>query len=166
MSPLDYDDPDDDDRRPANVPLPSGIKIAGIIWISFGVLGLIAAMFTFAASNGVGCCGVLTSLVFAIVGLQTFHGEAKRLLGNAIGSIIFGLLYGAASIAIISLNQKIEVIAVGALIALFSLSLLVAGFLALVNRADYERWLRAQGLASWPRALTDEQCDYDDEYQP
>lgn len=169
MSRLDYDDLDDDERSSAKVLFPRGAKIAGVVWMIFGTIGVMLAIFSFIASNGVGsggCCGVIIPLAFAIVGEQTFNGKAKGLLSNAIGSIIFGLIYGAGSIAVMTLNQQIGAIAVGALIALFSLALLAAGFLALASRADYDRWRQAQGLAVGKRPLTDEERDYDDEYRP
>ena len=173
MSRLDYDDPDDDDRPSANVPFPRGAKIAGIIWMSFGAIGVLLGILSFIASNGVesgGCCGVIISLALAIIGEQAFNGKAMCLLSSGIGSIIFGLIFGVGSIAVIALNQQVEWIAVGASITIFSMALLVAGYLALTSRSDYERWRRAKGLASRPRprprALTDEERDYDDEYRP
>src|SRR4051794_41003528 len=104
----DYDDDAPSPRRGA--PFPSGVRLAGIIWIGFGALGIIGALFNFAmsfgnaaAAQGRGAggapnfcslgCGLIIPIVFLMVGIQTVKGTAKGVLGNAIGSIVFGLLY-------------------------------------------------------------------------
>jgi predicted permease len=93
------------------------------------------------------------------------------MLGNAIGSIFFGLIYlGLPILLIWAIGQAprnalvppdaLRVIA-GVMI-LAGVSLLAAGGLAFVNRKEYADWRAAQGLAATPR-LTAEQLDYDDD---
>ncbi len=95
----DYDDDRDDMRDPA--PFPTKVKIAGVIWIIFGVLGLLNTIYQIvsgaaAQQGGAGSagpiCGGLFAIAFLLVGFQTVKGTAKGVMGNGIGSIVISLL--------------------------------------------------------------------------
>ncbi|HVK08300.1 MAG TPA: hypothetical protein VM597_05930, partial [Gemmataceae bacterium] len=114
--PIDYDDEDrdrgrrnsrDDDyparRSASGVPFPTGVKIAGIIWIAYGALGILSNVASFALNAGQAAaggggnvagvgCGVLIAIAFLVVGVQTVKGTAPGMMGNGIGSLIFGVL--------------------------------------------------------------------------
>ncbi len=175
----DYDDYDNDDYapRPRAVPFPTGVRIAGGIWIAFGALTTLGALASFATQAGtgggagVGGCGFLIPIAFLIMGVQTVQGSAKGMLGNAIGSIFFGLIYlGLPLLLMWAVGQAPRNVAVPAdflrviagVMILAGVALLAAGGLALVNRKEYADWRAAQGLATSPR-LTAEQMDYDDD---
>ncbi|HEX3149089.1 MAG TPA: hypothetical protein VHR66_13495 [Gemmataceae bacterium] len=182
----DYDDDYDDDDRPSrsSAKFPPGVKAAGIIWISFGALGLIniVLQLAMAAGNavagggpggspytGVGC-GVIIALVFLMVGIQTVKGTAKGVLGNGIGSIIFGVLYLSCGGLLLAGSGFVPagadstlLLAVGGIALLMGLALLLAGVLALMGKSAYEEWRVAAGLARKPRRRTQEERDYDDD---
>jgi hypothetical protein len=97
---------DDDDERPARrsrggAAFPTGAKVAGIIWIAFGALGIISNIVSIAVNAGQGGaqnyagigCGFIIPIAFLMVGIQTVKGSAPSLLANGIGSLIFGALY-------------------------------------------------------------------------
>jgi hypothetical protein len=187
-----YDDYDDYDDRPARsaVPFPTGVKVAGILWIGFGVLALVGQLLSFAlnmagaaAQGGPGApggnmcgvgCGVLFAIVFLVAGIQTVKGTAKGTLGNGIGSLLFGLLYGVVAVFVIGLgasgrlppgNEALMYVA-GAVAAALAVALLTAGILALMGKSAYEQWREAQGLTRRSRPRTQEERDYDDEDRP
>lgn len=101
------DDYEDDDRpsRRRGTEFPTGVKIAGIIWIAYGSLGILSNIVNVVmtagqapAANagpgqyaGVGC-GILIAIAFLFVGVQTVKGTAPGTLGNGIGSLIIGIL--------------------------------------------------------------------------
>jgi hypothetical protein len=184
----DYDDVPD-----ARAPFPAGVKVAGIVWIGYGVLALISAALNVvvgAAGAGAGgaspvCTGIcvgLFGLAFLFVGVQSVRGTAKDVLGNGIGSIVFGVLYlaGAAFLLLMggfadqAANQpgkggapinkeQFQTVAYvsGAIGGFFGLLLLLAGVLALSNRTAYKAWRRAEGLDR-PRRRRDRD-DYEDD---
>jgi hypothetical protein len=98
--------------------------------------------------------GVFMGAVFIHVGEQSVNGTAKDTLGNGVGSMIFAMLNGVWGVLIIlfaaavwrflSRTAGILLAAIGGLNALSGLALLVAGILALIGRADYKAWRRAQ----------------------
>jgi hypothetical protein len=185
------DDYDDSPSRRRNAPFPTGVKIAGIIWIAFGVLGIIGALINFAVSMGNAAagagaaggpgagpppgsnvcslgCGMLIPIVFLMVGIQTVKGTAKGVLGNAIGSIVFGLLYAGLAVLFVIVGGRMAVIpqemvlVIVAMCGLLGTALLIAGGLAIVGRDAYTQWRVEQGLARGPRR-TVEQDDYEDD---
>jgi hypothetical protein len=136
------------------------VTAAGIIWIVFGSLSVLGAIFqlilAFAGGKGGAqdraspagqtpgaLCGALFGAVFIHVGLQSIRGNAKDVLGNAIGSIIFGVLYtGIGGILIIFTGESVLIIT-AVLLFLLALALYSAGVLALVGRSDYQAFRRA-----------------------
>ncbi len=77
-------DEDDDSRSPA--PYPIAVRIAAILWIGFGALGMIGGMLQLAQagaqagngnSPGAPCCGFAIAIAFIVVGYQTLTGKAK-----------------------------------------------------------------------------------------
>src|SRR5439155_26027452 len=88
------------------------------------------------------------------------------MLGNGIGSIVFGLLYVAVTIFILLLGAhgmaNVAVIVLAGLSALLALALLTAGILAIAGRDAYAEWRAAQGLDRGARQRTVEEEDYDD----
>jgi hypothetical protein len=195
----EYDDDDRprraeyDDDRPARASrsgaeFPTGAKIAGIIWIAFGALGLLSNLVNIAISAGQGGagggpqfagigCGILIAAAFLFVGIQTVKGTAASMIGNGIGSLIFGVLQltcggvmmagggiiaaggggappgggAAGSVAMI----------IGGITIVFGLALITAGTLALMNKSAYDEWRAAEGLGKRRRRTADER-DYDD----
>jgi hypothetical protein len=168
----EYDDEASDDRGPA---FPVLVRVAGVIWILFGMLGLVGTLLQFAAigaakaAPGAGpgpaastpCCGLLIALGFLAVGYQTVTGKAKDTLGNAIGSIGIGLLYYAL-IAVFALAMPPGGIPgppdylLYALFVGFGTLLVLAGGLALVGRPQYKAWRRAAGYGRPPRRADDD----------
>lgn len=192
----DYDDDDrtrDDpwghDPESLTPPsMPMSVKAAGVIWILFGVAGIILQILNFAvvaaenaqnqpqppgASTG-SCCGIFFAIAFFIVGYQTLRGTAKDTLGNAIGSLIFAVLYLGGAVLVIAAGAMIAggnipnngqplpagaadqdelmFMMVFASIMLGSLGsmLLLAGVLALVGRSGYLAWRRATKPTNLP----------------
>lgn len=114
------DDRDDDryddyeDRPGRDGPgFPTGVLAAGIIWIGFGVLGVVGTLFNLVtvgaqAAGGPqnpgagagGCCGGLVAIGFLVVGIQTVTGKAKDTSGNGLGSLGLAVLYGGVAIVV------------------------------------------------------------------
>jgi hypothetical protein len=143
-----------DDREEPRFPLT--VQIAGVLWIVFGVIKILDAVLMTAmmgdqANNpnkaaappmgGLFGCGFLVAVAFIVVGYQSFHGTAKDTLGNGAGSIILGLLAGAASVFMNRAPGNDIELAVG---MAFGLGLIFAGVLAIVGRTDYKRWRKFQ----------------------
>jgi hypothetical protein len=184
--PDEYDDYDEPAAGPdhTGVPFPAGVKAAGIIWIGFGVLGLLGAatlfVFMLAWAGGAGpapafcapVCLTLFALVFLLAGIETVKGKAKGILGNAVGSIIFGALYLGQSAMYLTRwggPRTAETLLSAALLAVLGLALVTAGILALVGKGAYEKWRSAHGM-DWgsrrSRRRTQEEQDFDDEDRP
>ena len=184
----EYDDYDDPAARPdgTGVPFPPGVKAAGMIWIGFGVIGLLGAatlfvfMLVWAGGAGAGgvpvfcapVCLTLFAIVFLMAGIETVKGKAKGILGNAVGSIFFGVLYlGQAALAVSrgAGAGMVEVVVGAALFGVLGLALVGAGVFALFGKSDYEKWRRAHGM-DWgsrrSRRRTQEEQDFDDEDRP
>jgi hypothetical protein len=167
----DFDDDDDRDdeapRSPGSVPAIA--RTAGIIWLLYGVGGLCTTLIGFvvqlgnqgaaaAGGNAAGgnpgspCCGIAITIAFAYVGLQTFKGEAKDVLGNSIGSLIFGLLQFCAGVFFLLLGANVFpnapfdptiAILIGGVVLFMGSSLILAGTLALIGRRSYLDWRAA-----------------------
>lgn len=167
---------------------PGAVLAAGIIWVVFGVLGLINTVATLAiagAKAGAGgnpntggvCCGGAIAIAFLVCGYQTLTGKAKDTRGNGIGSVLLGILYlliagglafflgGGANAANQGQNagnqgqnpfpQEVVFIIV-AVVALFGVTLIVAGGLALAGRTQYLEWRRANAPSARRRREPDE----------
>lgn len=162
----DYDDNDDDLSIRRETPFPSSVRTAGIVWIVMGALILLNAaiqlLITVASASTAqgggsqtvgGMCGVtllaLFGAAFIFVGVQTTRGTAQDTLGNAIGSIIFGLLNGGGGIVAIAGGLALGggagavLVIAGVVSAIAAIALVVAGIVALVGREDYKAWRRA-----------------------
>jgi hypothetical protein len=83
---------------------------------------------------GVGACLGLFGGAFIFVGAQTVRSTAADMLGNGVGSILFGILFGG-------LNLTFQGGGAG-------LALLAAGILALVGRQEYKVWRKARKARS------------------
>lgn len=182
---------DEDDDRPARrsragAPFPGGAKAAGIIWIGFGSLGILSNIVSIAVTagqaaagggqqyGGVGC-GILIAIAFLIVGIQTVKGTAPSMMGNGIGSLIFGALYLICGAILLAGGGVLAarggggagapagglIMILAAIPIVLGLALLLAGVLALMNKTAYEDWRAAQGLGK-KRRRTAEERDYDD----
>jgi hypothetical protein len=108
-----------------------------------------------AAAQGTGLVctllfGAFVGGVFVHVGVQSVNGTAKDTLGNGVGSMIFALLYGGwavvALLAALVVGGTLGIILVigGGVNIISGVALLIAGILALIGRADYKAWRRAQ----------------------
>jgi hypothetical protein len=97
-------------------PFPIGARIAGIIWIVVGTLGLFGVVYSLVtgtmaqqpqpninaqqqqAAQAGQICGLIIAVlfyaIFLFVGIQTVRGRARGLKGNSIGSIVFSVLVG------------------------------------------------------------------------
>ena len=160
----EYDDDDEISIR-REISLPASVRTAGIIWIAMGGLSLVNAALNLAITVSTaatpgggpqaagGMCGVVLAAVFGaafiFVGVQTTRGTAQDTLGNAIGSIIFGLLNGGSGLVVMiggaALGRGLGVlmIVLGVVSMMAGVALLVAGILALIGRDDYKAWRRA-----------------------
>ena len=76
------------------------VRTAGIIWFAFGCLSILNAVLNLATTAsqadanfaGVGC-GVLSSIAYRWVGMQSLEGTATDTVGYGIGSLVIGLLF-------------------------------------------------------------------------
>jgi hypothetical protein len=152
------DDEEWDDTESESKPrgVPGMVIAAGITWILFGTLSLLGSVFQVVVHlnappahpmdegaplrtmGGIitGTFGGLIGGVFLFVGVQSIRGSARDVLGNAIGSLIFGLLLTLVGIFGVLSN------AVGGKFVAFAyfflaLTLYAAGVLALVARPGY-----------------------------
>ena len=164
---------------------PGSVTAAGVIWLVIGVLGtlsfLLQIALTGARLGGAGpgapvqataagaslCCGVVFALAFLWIGYQTVTGKAADVLGNAIGSFVFALIYLGIGVlfAVLPLVGAgpppfpgVVVVVVLALSAGLGLLFLTAGLLALAGRGRYRAWKRSLR----PRRYDDDD-DYEDE---
>lgn len=169
------DDYDDYRPRPSDVPFPRGIRIAGIIWICFGVIGLLNAAASFAlvliaagSNPGSPICGAMIALGYLIVGIQTVKGTAKGTVGNGITSLFFALLYGAVAVLIITMNPLLPggpnslLWVVSVISCALAVAMAAAGVLAIRDREAYANWQAAHG-GGQPRRRSIEEEDYDDQ---
>lgn len=188
----DHDEPDardDYDREPrGGTPFPVGARVAGIIWIVFGTVGLVAQLASFgmnANQGGAGAtgpiCGILFAVAFLMIGIQTVRGTAKTTLANGIGSIIFSLVYfglgammalGGAFLANANPQQAqaqgVQQFAIIMSVVLFGFGglLLIAGVLAIMANTAYKDWRRAEGLTPSSRRRPARRDDDYDDYEP
>lgn len=161
----DLDDDDDRDRRePPRV--PGLVRAAGILWITYGSLGLLSTIAGFvmqagqAAGQAAGgnqpgnnpaspCCSIVITIAFLYVGIQSVQGTAKDTLGNAIGSLILGMLQFSAGVFFVLVGLEVvqvamfvreAALAVGGFLLLMSSALLLAGIMALMGRSAYREY--------------------------
>ena len=104
---------DDDDYDSTRVPpYPNQLKIAGYLWMAFGILILANGLYSLAViyggvRGGGGAIAVGGGLGVALialfggafihVGLQSINGTARDTMGNGIGSLVFAALqFGSA----------------------------------------------------------------------
>src|SRR5947209_3395121 len=97
---------DYDDRGPS---FPRSVRVAGVIWIIFGSIGLLLALLSILAcirvmagpiarggNPAAGVCAACVEGVIAIaflsVGIRSIRGRAKDTLENGAGSIALSLL--------------------------------------------------------------------------
>src|SRR5262245_29984388 len=153
----------DDDGR-YEPPCPVAVRIAAILWIGFGALGIIGGVVQLAQagaqagndqSRGGSCCGFVIAIAFVVVGFQTWTGQAKDTLGNGIGSILIGLLYLGVTALLFTAGVRANlgggVKLIAAFVGLVGMSLILAGVLALGGRDQYRRWRAESGIATPPR---------------
>jgi hypothetical protein len=158
---VDDDERIEPDRPRTRATVRGKVLAAGIIWIVFGCLSIAGALiqmmlvfvgqadprpgpggalgaFAVRALSSCGIlCGALFGAVFIHVGFQSIRGTAKDVLGNGIGSIIFGVLYTAIAL-ILPLQAEDLSLLVVAFLSFLALALYLAGVLALVARSEYK----------------------------
>jgi len=138
--------------------MPAAVLWAGILWIVYGVLQLISILLAVIPAVQAGQspvtpqtgCSLLFGIAFLFVGYQTVTGTAKDTLGNAIGSLILGLLAALLAVMILAGGQQLQIdprvrLAAAISAGLSATLLIVAGVLALAGRADYRAWRSARG---------------------
>ncbi len=128
--------------------IPLLIKISSIIWILFGLLLSIGMVLTGGrmmqnTHMGDGSTVMVFLLVFVLlialfilyIGIQTFRGKTKDVLGNSLGIILIGsmFVYQAA------LKSDSVMIVFGSFIIL-------SGMIALKARSEYKNFIDSQGL--------------------
>lgn len=180
MPPTDLEADYDDEPTRSTVRFPAGVRIAGVIWIVLGALGLtailIAISFLFIA-GGQGpvpdfCapgCVVTISLISLISGVQTVRGTSASLGGNAVGSICFGLFFFFVMVSVFvggvfPGRELTALVLVGSLYSAVALALIAAGVLGLRGKSAYEAWREATGR-NRSRQRAPEEEDYDDRPQ-
>jgi hypothetical protein len=128
-------------------------KVAGWVWISYGVLvGCVSLLMAIVGGWVLFLIVLVVASIFAYIGSQTVRGRAKDTLGNGIGSIAFGLFGLQDAIRKFSALTADGDFA-GALGSFFgSLILLVAGAIALIGRTGYKQW-RASRQSERPGKL-------------
>jgi hypothetical protein len=177
--PEDYDDVYQNSSTPVGSQFPIAAKAAGIIWIAFGILGLINAFLSLplnvvavAAAGGgpqgrSNVCGVgwglVTSVTFLIIGIRTAGGRARGTLISGVASLVCGMPYiGLCVFAFMSARwvapgQRALAYVIAAMSVLLGAALYAAGTLAFASRRSYANWRVGQGL---------EQPRLDDDYDP
>jgi hypothetical protein len=131
--------------RRAAVALPAAAFWAGMIWAVVGLIHLLAVP---VIALKLGKPGSLAGLVFLGLvhlywGFRTMNGTAAGTVRNGIMSIAYGLLWvvvagvGAKQ----GTNPNAPLVALG--LGAFGGALLLAGSLAMIASASYQRWRRA-----------------------
>lgn len=175
-------------REPGRSGIPGGVKAAGIIWIGAGSLALFnvaVALGLQGADNngndpgtGTSCCPGLVGIAFLVCGYQTVTGQSADTRGNAIGSILFGLLQVIVAVvmAIAGVGARAVggprpmppevMLVVSLVVGVMGATLITAGVLALAGRQKYLEWRGANGPSKAPnnRSRRDRARD-DDEYE-
>lgn len=148
------DDWDDDyPVRRQSTTVPGAAVAAGIIWIVFGCLSVLGAIFqvvrmlverevdaegAYKTGRAGGMfCGAAIGAAFIRAGIQTIRGTADDVQGNAIGSLLLGGLYALLGLLALFVTS-IDFVKYIGLIALFlAVALFAAGAMALAARSDY-----------------------------
>jgi hypothetical protein len=112
-------------------PIPAIVRAAGIIWIVFGCLVL---PFVLLMSEPASMFLVAVfAAAFIFVGAQTASGRARDVIGNGIGSLVFGFS---------AISGGATMLPMGAVLSVVGLPLFAAGVCALIGRNDYKKWRR------------------------
>jgi hypothetical protein len=147
--------PPDEDYAGEEPGFPPAVRAAGIVWIVAGALILLTLGGNVLLSLGSPgadpangpyfagqMCGAafvgLFGAAFIFVGIQTANGTARDTMGNAVGSILLGLLNWAGA----ALNGAEGRFVVAGCAFVCGAALLVAAVLALVGRGAYKEWRR------------------------
>ncbi len=169
------------ERDPAQLvkktPFPKALRFSYGVWILIGVLMMISAvvnigltssnlanqrqptddaMAAFAAACIQGLLSLAIGVVFIYVGQSTRTGKAKDVLGNGVGSVIFGVIQMVYFILLMPqalrlLSNDVHVglgiasIVVASLSAIFGSLLFLAGMIALAQRQRYKAWRVSTG---------------------
>ena len=160
-------------------PFPKALKFSSGVWMVTGVLTLIVAVVSvgFVSSKVLeqrqptddvlaaffGACvqgvfSLVIGIVFIHVGQSTRTGKTKDVLGNGVGSVIFGVIHLASFVLLMPeamrlLSNKLHTgLAVASLVAaslnaLFGIFLVFAGMIALAQRQRYQAWRVSTGRA-------------------
>jgi hypothetical protein len=136
-------------------PVPVGVRIAGGIWIGYGVLRLILAASVLLRSlvNPVAAflaliiaaLPVLLGIAFIVIGNKTMRGQVPDVLGNGIGSIGAGILMSFMAYRLVPPEAGFALVVEGAI----NLCLIIAGLVALENRKRFLAWKR-QHMPGYP----------------
>jgi len=120
------------------IKVPLLIKITSLVWIFYGAIILITGLaITFLKGNSLETITLITMLLtsllgfaFLYIGIKTLKGKAKDVLGNSIGSIIFGLI------------MVVQSIGTNNTAAIFGIILFITGALCLTSRAQYKAYIK------------------------
>jgi hypothetical protein len=109
------------------------VRAAGIIWIAFGCLIL---PFVLPMSNPASMFLVAAfGAAFIFVGAQTTSGRARDVIGNGIGSLVFGFS---------AMTGGATMLPWGAVLSVIGLPLFAAGVCALIGRNEFKNWRLAK----------------------
>jgi hypothetical protein len=153
---------------------PTSIKVAGLIWLGTGILGLIRNAVLFAndpiARNGgmQGCglccfCGIV-DLMFLGIGYETISWRVRwSTFANGVASIIVGWAYAAQAVLVIQATlegraiRPLETWLIGGLSAFMSVALVAAGVLAI---AGWRRYSLSRAGSQRLAESSQEQADF------
>jgi hypothetical protein len=163
---------------------PATVKIAGILWIIFGGLLLLAGvgysvvevvqnygsrgdpLYPALMTVSIGCGAAIPGLIgaaFVLVGIRSVRGKARGTLGNSIGSIVLGGSLCWLSAAFVmgwgGGWMNILVFACGS-------GLLTAGVLGLIGRGKYKAWYQMRHPPARRRRSARRDEEQDEEDQP
>lgn len=126
------------------VSFPASITFAGMIWIAIGALTLLSLVVVERApSPG----AILGGLLFLYGGIRATRGTSPGMLGSGIGSLLLGVTWVAVGPAIASLRNGSDAVVLLVCVGLGG-ALILAGFLALMGRSNYQKWREARTSAA------------------
>jgi hypothetical protein len=112
-----------------------------MIWVAVGVIHLVAVPEAFLKTGKSGLGGLIVlGLIHLCCGLRTLGGTASGTVRSGIFSLVYGFVWTMVAVvgAKQGTNPNAPLLALG--IGVVGVALLVAGCLAMIASADYQRW--------------------------
>ncbi len=130
--------------------LPGTAIAASVIWLIYGLLGLLGNLTTLAAGGRVqpsSIIGLSLAVMFLVWGIQTMTGKLRSLLGPAITGIVLGgltvLAFVFLGILAHGFHLPMWLFAIGAIVGGLQI---VAGILGCVGNRAYKEYRATRGL--------------------